>query len=54
MLTNQFLFFFFVSSQGLGKTVQTIAFLAYLLEQGNNGPHVIVVPSSTIGKNILM
>ncbi|XP_014783505.1 SWI/SNF-related matrix-associated actin-dependent regulator of chromatin subfamily A containing DEAD/H box 1 [Octopus bimaculoides] len=33
---------------GLGKTVQAIAFLAYLLEQGEEGPHVIIVPSSTI------
>lgn len=33
---------------GLGKTVQAIAFLAYLLEQGESGPHVIIVPSSTI------
>lgn len=33
---------------GLGKTVQAIAFLAYLLEQGEVGPHVIIVPSSTI------
>ncbi len=40
--------FFF--SQGLGKTVQTIAFLAYLMEQGDGGPHLIVVPSSTLGK----
>lgn len=35
---------------GLGKTSQSIAFLAYLLEQGNKGPHLIVVPSSTLGK----
>ncbi|XP_071800624.1 SWI/SNF-related matrix-associated actin-dependent regulator of chromatin subfamily A containing DEAD/H box 1B-like isoform X2 [Asterias amurensis] len=33
---------------GLGKTVQTIAFLAYLMEQGDGGPHLIVVPSSTL------
>lgn len=30
--------------------MQAIAFLAYLLEQGESGPHVIIVPSSTIGK----
>jgi SWI/SNF-related matrix-associated actin-dependent regulator 1 of chromatin subfamily A len=36
--------------QGLGKTIQTIAFLAHLLEEGHTGPHVIIVPSSTIGK----
>ncbi|CAG2252996.1 SMARCAD1 [Mytilus edulis] len=33
---------------GLGKTIQTIAFLAHLLEEGERGPHVIIVPSSTI------
>lgn len=29
---------------GLGKTIQVISFLAYLKEQGNQGPHLIVVP----------
>lgn len=33
---------------GLGKTIQTISFLAHLLEEGQSGPHVIIVPSSTI------
>lgn len=37
---------------GLGKTVQVIAFLTYLKETGlldeQDGPHLIVVPSSTI------
>ncbi|XP_064473024.1 SWI/SNF-related matrix-associated actin-dependent regulator of chromatin subfamily A containing DEAD/H box 1-like [Ornithodoros turicata] len=33
---------------GLGKTIQAIAFLAYLHQQGENGPHVVVVPSSTL------
>ncbi|XP_012502613.1 PREDICTED: SWI/SNF-related matrix-associated actin-dependent regulator of chromatin subfamily A containing DEAD/H box 1 [Propithecus coquereli] len=33
---------------GLGKTIQAIAFLAYLYQEGNNGPHLIVVPASTI------
>lgn len=33
---------------GLGKTVQTIAFLAYLRERGVWGPFLIVVPLSTI------
>lgn len=33
---------------GLGKTCQVIAFLAHLLEKGNNGPHLVVVPGSTI------
>jgi SWI/SNF-related matrix-associated actin-dependent regulator 1 of chromatin subfamily A len=29
---------------GLGKTIQVISFLAYLKEQGKQGPHLIVVP----------
>ncbi|NWX92373.1 SMRCD regulator, partial [Nothoprocta pentlandii] len=33
---------------GLGKTIQAIAFLAYLYQEGNQGPHVIVVPASTL------
>nr|XP_033814110.1 SWI/SNF-related matrix-associated actin-dependent regulator of chromatin subfamily A containing DEAD/H box 1 isoform X2 [Geotrypetes seraphini] len=33
---------------GLGKTVQAIAFLAYLYEEGDKGPHLIVVPASTL------
>lgn len=33
---------------GLGKTCQVIAFLAHLFETGVKGPHLIVVPSSTI------
>jgi len=34
---------------GLGKTIQTISFLAYLQNEGiSNGPHLIVVPSSTL------
>lgn len=33
---------------GLGKTCQVIAFLAHLWETGVKGPHLIVVPSSTI------
>ncbi|XP_060069241.1 SWI/SNF-related matrix-associated actin-dependent regulator of chromatin subfamily A containing DEAD/H box 1B-like [Ylistrum balloti] len=33
---------------GLGKTIQTISFIAHLLEEGEEGPHVIIVPSSTI------
>ncbi|KAL4870820.1 hypothetical protein BDV12DRAFT_165298 [Aspergillus spectabilis] len=33
---------------GLGKTCQVIAFLAHLYEKGITGPHLIVVPSSTI------
>ncbi|PPQ63979.1 hypothetical protein CVT24_009408, partial [Panaeolus cyanescens] len=33
---------------GLGKTVQVISFLAALKEQGVRGPHLVVVPSSTL------
>ena len=33
---------------GLGKTLQVIAFLAHLYEKGIKGPHLIVVPASTI------
>ena len=35
--------------QGLGKTLQTISFLGYLkFHQGTSGPHLIVVPKSTL------
>ncbi|KAI4167331.1 MAG: hypothetical protein LQ343_007292 [Gyalolechia ehrenbergii] len=33
---------------GLGKTCQVIAFLAHLFEKGNKGPHLVIVPGSTI------
>ncbi|KAL8682172.1 MAG: hypothetical protein Q9186_001793 [Xanthomendoza sp. 1 TL-2023] len=33
---------------GLGKTCQVIAFLAHLFEMGKKGPHLIIVPGSTI------
>ncbi|KAL1748813.1 SNF2 family N-terminal domain-containing protein [Schizophyllum fasciatum] len=33
---------------GLGKTCQVISFLAHLKEQGNEGPHLVIVPSSTL------
>ena len=34
---------------GLGKTIQTISFLAYLQSEGiSDGPHLVIVPSSTI------
>lgn len=36
--------------QGLGKTIQTISFLAHLYQNGIKGPHLITVPSSTLGK----
>lgn len=35
---------------GLGKTLQTISLLAYLREaRGMDGPHMIIVPKSTVG-----
>jgi len=33
---------------GLGKTAQVICFLAHLLEKGNPGPHIVIVPASTV------
>ena len=33
---------------GLGKTCQVIAFMAHLYEKNIKGPHLVVVPSSTI------
>ncbi|XP_062870336.1 SWI/SNF-related matrix-associated actin-dependent regulator of chromatin subfamily A containing DEAD/H box 1b isoform X2 [Trichomycterus rosablanca] len=33
---------------GLGKTIQVISFLANLYQEGNRGPHLITVPSSTL------
>ncbi|XP_068088656.1 SWI/SNF-related matrix-associated actin-dependent regulator of chromatin subfamily A containing DEAD/H box 1 [Hyperolius riggenbachi] len=33
---------------GLGKTIQAIAFLAHLYLLGNTGPHLVVVPASTL------
>ncbi|KAM5435300.1 DNA-dependent ATPase fun30 [Microsporum ferrugineum] len=33
---------------GLGKTCQVIAFLSHLLEIGITGPHLVVVPASTL------
>jgi len=39
--------------QGLGKTAQVIAFLAHLYGDGARGPHLIIVPSSTIGPHRL-
>ena len=33
---------------GLGKTCQVIAFLAHLLEKNIKGPHLVVVPGSTL------
>lgn len=36
------------SEMGLGKTLQTIAFLAHLRERGSYGPFMIVVPLSVL------
>ncbi|XP_043917310.1 SWI/SNF-related matrix-associated actin-dependent regulator of chromatin subfamily A containing DEAD/H box 1 [Protopterus annectens] len=33
---------------GLGKTVQAISLLAYLYEEGDLGPHLVIVPASTL------
>ncbi|KAF7288692.1 SNF2 family DNA-dependent ATPase [Mycena chlorophos] len=33
---------------GLGKTIQVISFFAHLKAQGGRGPHLIIVPSSTL------
>lgn len=33
---------------GLGKTIQVISFFALLKERGHKGPHLVVVPSSTL------
>lgn len=41
----------YFSSQGLGKTIQAIAFLAQLYQNGIEGPHLITVPSSTLGNH---
>lgn len=40
--------------QGLGKTIQAIAFLAQLYQNGIEGPHLITVPSSTLGNELHM
>lgn len=40
----------FVVWQGLGKTLQTISLLGYLHEyRGITGPHMVIVPKSTLG-----
>ncbi|RFU32468.1 hypothetical protein B7463_g3891, partial [Scytalidium lignicola] len=33
---------------GLGKTCQVISFLSHLTEMGNSGPHLVIVPGSTL------
>jgi len=39
---------------GLGKTIQTLAFLGYLVENGQGGPHLIVCPCSTLGLSLII
>ena len=34
--------------QGLGKTIQTIALLTHLMESGNQGPFLVIVPLSVM------
>ncbi|KAI0314088.1 SNF2 family N-terminal domain-containing protein [Amylostereum chailletii] len=36
------------AASGLGKTIQVISLFAHLKESGRRGPHLIVVPSSTL------
>ncbi|WEW59969.1 DNA-dependent ATPase fun30 [Emydomyces testavorans] len=48
LLFEQKLSCILADDMGLGKTCQVIAFLAHLFEKGVNGPHLIVVPSSTL------
>lgn len=49
-----FIMIMFVIVQGLGKTIQTIAFFAQLLLDGVKGPHVIIAPTSTIGMTLIV
>ncbi|PGH31358.1 hypothetical protein GX50_05838 [[Emmonsia] crescens] len=48
LLFEQNLSCILADDMGLGKTCQVIAFLAHLYEKGVKGPHLIVVPSSTL------
>lgn len=51
VLHNQGLNGILADEMGLGKTVQVIAFLGYLKEiKAAKNTHLIVVPSSTLGK----
>ena len=48
LLWNKKLSCILADEMGLGKTCQVIAFLTHLKEQGVPGPHLIVVPASTL------
>ena len=48
LLFQQKLSCILADEMGLGKTCQVIAFLSHLLEKGITGPHLIVVPGSTL------
>lgn len=50
LMHNQEVNAILADEMGLGKTVQAISFLAYLKQIEEEGPHLIVVPSSTLGK----
>ena len=49
MLYEEDLSAILADQMGLGKTIQTLAFLGYLIENGQEGPHLIVCPCSTLG-----
>uniref|UniRef100_A0A8R1IR49 SNF2_N domain-containing protein n=1 Tax=Caenorhabditis japonica TaxID=281687 RepID=A0A8R1IR49_CAEJA len=48
MMNNKELNSILGDEMGLGKTIQIVAFLSYLKQIGKSGPHLVVVPSSTI------
>ncbi|KAK2758817.1 hypothetical protein FQN54_003509 [Arachnomyces sp. PD_36] len=48
LLYEQGLSCILADDMGLGKTCQVISFLSHLLERGIKGPHLVVVPSSTL------
>ena len=48
LLFNKKLSCILADDMGLGKTCQVIAFIAHLLERGVKGPHLVVVPASTL------
>lgn len=48
LLYEQGLSCILADDMGLGKTCQVISFLSHLYEKGVNGPHLVVVPSSTL------